>query len=147
MIEIKGNLWDFHIRRPFVVCVTTNGTVKNNGRLVMGRGCAAEAVLHVPGVDLFLGTKISVGGNKPYWVNDYLLSFPVKHHWSEPASIDLIERSANFLRAISNDLPGTIFVLPRPGCGYGRLTWDVVKPILAPILLETILVISKPEDS
>ena len=40
MREVVGNLWTYPAD---IRVITTNGTVKNDGTCVMGRGCAAEA--------------------------------------------------------------------------------------------------------
>jgi len=34
--------------------------------------------------------------------------------------------------------------LPRPGCGYGYLDWEIVKKELEPILDDRFIVITKP---
>ena len=147
MIEIKGDLWDFCARPNFVICITTNGFIKSNGCIVMGRGCAHEALAYFPDIDLVLGNLVREYGNIPFLINQHVASFPVKHHWKEPASLALIEQSARaFIDHIVKMAKHMVFVLPRPGCGNGRLDWSVVKPILAPILPDNVLIISKPND-
>ena len=39
MKEITGDLWDYYRRPMHTICITTNGTIKKNGKAVMGRGC------------------------------------------------------------------------------------------------------------
>ena len=129
MREIQGELWDYY-REGFVVCLTTNGMVKRNGECVMGRGCAFEATQRIPGIAKFLGDKIKAGGNVPHWLNSGLISFPVKHHWREEADLELIRKSANWLEGAANNLRQKVFVLPRPGCGNGRLRWESVQPVI-----------------
>lgn len=135
MIEVTGNLWSY----PATVrLITTNGTLKANGEAVMGRGCALEAKTKWPSIAAELGHAIRVGGNRPHRllqdedVEWMLWSFPVKHHWREKADLDLIRHSAEFFAKRST--ARHTFVLPRPGCGNGGLTWDIVRPILAPLL-------------
>lgn len=134
MKEIKGNLWDYYRKRGYIVCLTTNGTVKNNGEAVMGRGCALEATKRIPGIAKKLGEKIRVWGNETQWIDDdgYLLAFPVKHNWWEKADLELIKESAEYLKEIAEDREneGMNFILPRPGCGNGKRTWEEVKPLL-----------------
>jgi hypothetical protein len=60
MKEIFGDLWEVH---SDALIITTNGFVKNNGRAVMGRGCAREARDKYKDLDLILGEKIKKGGN------------------------------------------------------------------------------------
>lgn len=145
MVEVKGNLWDYPAD---VRVITTNGFVKNNGELVMGRGCAREAVQRYPFLPKLLGEKVKAGGNHVYFCGsplNWMFSFPVKHHWYQEADLALIRRSAAELLLAVNDLQEEIaekgrsrchdpllrVVMPRPGCGNGRLKWADVKPLLA----------------
>jgi hypothetical protein len=48
----------------------------------------------------------------------------------EEADLVLIAASARQLRGLAEDRPEETFVLPRPGCGNGRLDWTVVRPLL-----------------
>jgi hypothetical protein len=135
MIEVKGNLWDYPAD---VRIITTNGTIKNNGECVMGRGCAAEAKQRHPTIARVLGEHIQANGNHVGWIygqerGSIIFSYPVKHNWFEKADPILIERSAKELMVAV--APWLKIVMPRPGCGNGRLNWDRdVKPILEPIL-------------
>ena len=139
MKEITGNLWDYYGKPNHVCIVTTNGTVKNNGECVMGRGCAAEAKEKVPGIASCLGAAIRKNGNVFHgylgaFVGDYngqkLAFFPVKHNWWEKADLVLIKQSTNSLKTWAEALPEFTFILPRPGCGNGQRTWSEVKPLL-----------------
>lgn len=147
MIEIKGNLWDYYGPKH-VVCITTNGTIKKNGDGVMGRGCALEATQRIPKIANVLGENLRHFGNIPKWLQFNplapVLSFPVKHNWWEEANLDLIRNSLLHLRDVMNtigfqDLP---FVLPRPGCGNGKLNWRDVKPLFVSVS-DRVWVISK----
>ena len=136
MIEIKGNLWDT-FDHEHVTCITTNGTLKRNGEGVMGRGCALEATKRFPGLSRRLGRHVDTIGNhvghlldKPHPI---LLAFPVKHEWWERADLKLIERSCQELLRFMHAY-NKICVLPRPGCGNGRLSWSQVGPLLHKIL-------------
>jgi hypothetical protein len=146
MIEIKGNLWDFW-DHDHVICITTNGFVKRNGQAVMGRGCALEATQRVPGIAEILGDTIRRNGNHVSILTDkhlpLILSFPVKHNWWEEADLYLIERSAwELVEFVTNSENHKTFVLPRPGCGNGRLRWETVKAVIEPILPDWVQVIS-----
>lgn len=154
MKEIQGELWDFYADLArYRICITTNGTVKRDGRAVMGRGCAAEAKQKFPGIDGYLGDLITKNGNHfdnlpdPY----FLYVFPVKHNWWEVADLDLIRMSAQALsEAAVRQRPGAYvgfnFILPRPGCGNGHRSWEEVKPLLED-LPDNVWVISKPEEA
>lgn len=143
MKEIKGNMWriDADVR-----CITTNGFVKKNGRAVMGAGCAKEARDKLNGIDIILGSTIKNYGNhvaKIYQTrNSIYLSFPVKHHWKQIADIKLIERSAKELVILADEnKEWKHILLPRPGCGNGRLEWSQVKPIIEPYLDDRFFVV------
>lgn len=131
MIEVRGNLWTFPAD---IRVITTNGSVKKNGEAVMGRGCAKEATEHYLGCAKMLGSLIKDHGNHCHiifrgnFVNQMpLVSFPVKHRWHEMADKDLILRSAEELVDLADDQAWVDgwkkVVLPRPGCGNGRLQW------------------------
>ncbi len=138
MIEVVGDLWTYKPQgKPLstiVRCITTNGFVKNSGEAVMGRGCAAEAKDRIPGLALSLGSWIRVHGNivmGPVTSRlTTILTFPVKHRWMEDADLELIAKSSEALRSIALKSPGLSFILPKPGCGNGRLKYEQVKPIL-----------------
>jgi hypothetical protein len=151
MREATGNLWT---HPADVRVITTNGFVKKNGQAVMGRGCALEAVKGTryngawPGLPSILGAIIQSDGNHVSFLGacvtpatGILVSFPVKHLWMQKADIDLIKRSAEELaRGIAHD--GSRIVMPRPGCGNGRLKWEDVKPIIEGILPDNVVVIT-----
>ena len=82
MIEIRGDLFN---QTADAICITTNGYVKNNGRCVVGRGCAKAADSKWSNFSLELGKNIQTLGNVPSVVLDQnnerpysVLSFPVK---------------------------------------------------------------------
>ena len=136
MLQMKKNLW----RCDNAICITTNGHVKKNGRAVMGRGVALQALEHISEVDFTLGQLITRMGNHVHYicrVRDftvgalYVFSFPVKRHWKGRASLQLIERSAVELCAlVDTGKFGDRIHVPRPGCGAGGLDWEEVRPIL-----------------
>jgi len=159
MQEIRGNLWHF-VGNADCICITTNASIKKNGRAVMGRGCAAEATTRYPEIDLLLGKALK-NGNKPYLllVDQYteIWSFPVKEHnqyiynpnkvvshmrnaipgiipsWAQKATLAQIESSTRQLLEASKHW--NKIILPRPGCGAGELSWETqVRPLLAPLL-------------
>lgn len=146
MREQQTDLWT---TPADAICITTNGYVKANGEAVMGRGCAKQAVERVPGVAKLLGARILAEGLhvapllriRSHPPCD-LLAFPVKYVWSEPADLELIERSARELMVWLAVMPKVQTVLlPRPGCGNGRRTWEKVRPILEPILDDRVVVV------
>lgn len=135
------------------VVITTNGTVKKNGEAVMGRGCALEAAQRFPSLPALLGEHLQFDGNHVgVFVNEDLdathefdlVTFPVKHHWRERASLELIIRSAQELVALADPycVGWKTILLPRPGCGNGGLSWHIVGSTLARILDDRFTVIT-----
>ena len=137
MIEVTGNLWTYKLpdgSNPDVRVITTNGAVRKDGACVMGRGCALEAAKKWPALPFQLGNQIKIYGNKVFYFDEpNLFTFPVKHHWREEADLELIKQSAYEIQARAIQSWETI-VMPRPGCGNGRLSWDTVKDVISPIL-------------
>jgi hypothetical protein len=148
---VREDLLDLWVAPADARCITTNGTVKANGRAVMGRGCAKEATDRYAFMQLTLGKAILAQGNHVAILfepptgpeNWALLSFPVKYEWNEQASLTLIERSARELVILTNGTGWQSVVLPRPGCGNGHRKWSEVRPILLPILDDRFLVVTQ----
>lgn len=139
MKEVYGNVWEY---KADVVCIPTNG-VFNNGRAVMGRGVAEQALIKYPKVATLLGDSLEQYGNHLTPLFADLVAFPTKHHWREQADLDLIKQSATELSAFVD--PELTYVLPRPGCGNGRLSWEQVKPAIEDILPDNVHVIELEE--
>lgn len=145
MIDVTGDLWTYPAD---VRVITTNGAVRKDGFAVMGRGCAKEAAERFCDLQELLGAEISKHGNHVHHFfcptgriighYEHIVTFPVKHHWREQADMDLIWQSTKELL----DLAGNTYlgeswktiVMPRPGCGNGRLSWDDVRSLLAHVL-------------
>jgi len=132
MKEIKGNLFD---QKVDIVCITTNGSVKQDGRAVMGCGCALDAELLFPGLALQLGNWIQLAGNNFHYLQYFpergytVAAFPTKNNWSdEEADLKLIEKSAKDLAESTFD--HIKVALPKVGCGAGKKQWAQIKPIL-----------------
>lgn len=144
---IIDNIWDEPCN---AICITTNGFVKNNGDLVMGAGIAGQAQIRWPWLPSEFGEIVTKYGNNVSAVKLldtglYLIGYPVKHNWWEEADPELIKRSAeqlmDLLDAMGADDNFKV-LLPRPGCGNGRLKWDDVKPIIEPILDDRVWVVT-----
>jgi hypothetical protein len=142
MLEAHGNIWD--LAKPGdAVVITTNGFVKHNGELVMGRGIAAEARDLYPYLAHTLGALVTKHGNHVYqvsYINEpNIFSFPVKPArgpngepgWSMPADPDLIVRSLHELVSMIDQTNIVRVWMPRPGCGNGKLRWDDIRPLVA----------------
>jgi hypothetical protein len=148
MREYPGDLWDFHAAGCWIG-ITTNGVVKNDGTNVMGRGTAQQAARKFPALPASLGGRITGAGNHVHVFGHWrLFTYPVKTHWRDRADLALIRQSAEEVMDWLHDpgilkLPRLLF-LPRPGCGHGQRTWEEVKPVIAPILSDRIVVLERP---
>lgn len=157
-------------------CITTNGYVKNNGALVMGRGIAKQIQRFVPNIPYILGNLVKTQGNKVHLVlsepnRPSIISFPVKpiskicrspddyvSHmkyqlgdliagWACKADIEIIIESAEQLVELANQHPEWKRILiPRAGCGAGELDWKDVKPILEEILDDRFIAVTFKPD-
>jgi hypothetical protein len=141
VLEISGDIWEPHVRGYWIV-ITTNGIVRKDGACVMGRGVARDAALRYPTLPFDLGHLLTKHGNHVFHLKRYkIITFPVKHHWREPADLDLIRQSAVELLTDSVTLAPPEIYLVRPGCGNGQLDWEDVRPVLAPILDDRFIVV------
>jgi hypothetical protein len=140
LIEVQGNLWDW--QGLAVLAVTTNGSINRRGECPMPRGCARQARERFPDLPAKLGELIRHGGNHVWEMADGLVSFPVEHHWLDRPDLSLIARSAAELAELARQRGWPKVVVPRPGCGGGGLSWDEVRPLLAPHFDDRFLVIS-----
>lgn len=139
MIEEQGNIWSAKVD---AIGITTNGIVKRDGRAVMGKGIALEAVKLYPGIDITLGHFLKNKGNVVHHIYscvksdriENLVSFPTKHHWRDKSDIELIITSCKQLIELSNKMAWETIALPRPGCGNGGLKWPMVREIISDIL-------------
>ena len=136
MIEIFGEMWDYHDKGEWVA-VTTNGSVRDTCDLIMGGGCAFEAKERYPNLPMFLGHYVYKYGNQPYiYGPGRIISFPTKDEVWLDSKINLIEKSAFELYTILNNFAIKRIYIPRPGCGLGRLKWEDVKPVLEKHLID-----------
>jgi hypothetical protein len=136
MLEIFGNIWDKY-EAGYPVCVTTNGFVKSNGCAVMGCGIARQAAEHFPNLPKLVGSHILDKGWEDVWeVLPNIIIFPVKRAklnntpgWALAAELSIITTSLSRLSALRLTKGFNVVILPRPGCGAGRLAWSQVKPL------------------
>lgn len=154
MEECVGNLWSYMSNADARV-ITTNGTIKNNGEAVMGKGCALEAALRFPLLPRDLGKILNLHGNHVHVFRKYqvdkldfdLITFPVKNKWHENADLDLIFRSACELADEADFYGYGSVILPRPGCGAGGLRWREVKSVIQGVLDHRFYVITFGDEN
>lgn len=144
---IKANLWNFYRwENKSPICITTNGIIKGDGKLVMGAGIAKEATQQIKGIDEKLGILVSLYGNNPYYIYELgVISFPTKHHFKDKSPIELIAQSAIMIRKIWETYRLNSIYSTWPGCGNGGLTKEIVEPVLSKIWnKDNFVVVEKP---
>jgi hypothetical protein len=143
MIEISGNI--FNVSENIVI--TTNGNIKKNGEAVMGKGLALKAAKLIPTLPKILGDKL-LDGNNVYYLGQFdkfigVFNFPTKHNWWEKSDLQLILRSCKQLIELVNIMQIPKIILPRPGCGFGQLSWNkTIKPAIENLFDDRFSVIS-----
>ena len=126
MIEVSADMWSY--LGQAVIAITTGGAVSRSGRCAMPRGCAAQARERFAGLDAQLGKLIQDCGNHVHCLDHGLVSFPVEHTPYEVPSLTLIERSCAELVQMADEKEWPQIVVPRPGCGGGRLKLEGCAP-------------------
>lgn len=136
-----ADLLDYIGKYPVVI--TTNGTVKKDGKANLGRGNAKEAGKMLGWLSEKLGDLIADRGNHVHHIDGLLVSFPVEETWTSYADLRLVERSAFELRALADTKKWEKVYMPLPGCGGGGLRPSDVISVLAPILDDRFIVLSR----
>lgn len=141
MIELEGNIWDFH-KAGFPIVITTNGDFNSRGENVMGKGIALQAKQKFPELPGRIGEHLKKHGNRVGYFSPYrLFSFPTKNSWKQNSDIVLIEQSARHLEIAAGWLNFDRIYMVRPGCSNGKLKWEEVKPVIASYLDDRFIVV------
>ena len=161
---IKGNIFDY-IGKVDAICVTTNGTIKSNGELVMGAGVAKEFydkynkkfhIAQILAQKIYRGVKmphlhvVDIKHNLCYKCVEakdnegtYVISFPTKNHFQDKGDIELIKQSATRIVWIANHYKLDKIIIPSPGTGCGKLSKEEVYGELNKILDNRFYIITK----
>lgn len=139
MLEKQGDLF----KQQGWIAIPTNGIVKADCRLVMGAGVAKYARNTYKDIDLFWGKHVKEKGNTPCAIVEHMLiSFPTKHHYKDPSSMDLIKVSALLIKDLVDKQKIEELHLPRVGCGLGGLMWNDVHDVLNEIFDNRFIAVS-----
>lgn len=149
---VFGDVWG--VAGSFsAICILTNGIIKNNGELVMGKGLALEASQRFPQLPRVIGSFVKQYGNRVFNLGKdestgiRLISFPTKHDWKDASNLELIAQSCIQLVELVNKNNWELILLPRPGVGLGNLKWSDVEGILGNYLDDRFYIISNnPND-
>lgn len=125
MILRTGDMWKVYNQADLFL-ITTNSTIKNNGRLVMGRGIARQARDKFPGLDLALGRKIPHLGIYGLLISENfptakLGAFQVKTRYDQKAELSIIAESTAQLKRWASEHKDLQIHLNFPGIGNGKL--------------------------
>lgn len=123
---------------------------------VMGKGIALEFKTRFP--DMFSdyakrckAGEVEIGSPCLFRHSSTLsiLKFPTKRHWRDASRLTDIETGLTFLEAHYREWGVTSLAVPALGCGYGRLQWNEVRPILIERLgrLDVLIEIYAPLDT
>lgn len=140
MKTVTGDLWSYGSEHPNPwICITTNGSRNSRGHNIMGSGCAKELKERHPGFPAALGVKLAESGNQLYIFESVrIITFPTKHEWNRDSDLALIINSSRQLAKIANENPDALYILPRPGVGAGKLSWEKVLPAIENILPDNV---------
>jgi hypothetical protein len=153
MREEVGDLW---FRQPADArVITVNNECYTSGpragAAIMGTGTAEDARDFFLGIDVTLGNMIAEYGPRCFRMpSQYtdpngarIVTMPVKNEWRKQASLELIAESARQLLEMADKFHWQNVVMPRPGCGSGKLMWQDVKPVLDEILDDRFVVMEQ----
>lgn len=143
MKESFGDL--FAMAAQKVIVITTNGTLRSDGSLVMGGGCAKQAKIKWPEIPTRVGDLVRNHGNHTYFFTfpgyQAVVTMPTKYHWKDKSEIDLVRRSAIELKTLADENDWAEIYVPTPGCGLGGLDWNDVRPVLEPIFDDRFIIV------
>ena len=146
MREITGNLLTYREAGHWIA-ITTNGSVTMQGACVMGAGIAQQIAIAEPDLPFALGDRIRQHGNRVHLFTRWkLLTFPVKRYWNEAALLPLIRKSAMEIMMMLNSAgmrDVEMLYTVRAGCGNGGLHWSRVKPLLASIFDDRVIIVER----
>jgi len=126
---ITGDLWEQH-QQGHVIAVTRGGLVGKGGPCAMPSGTAKQAAQKFPHLPYILGDQIKKFGIHVFDLGNRIVSFRVENRPFENPDLSIIDRTCKELVALTTYKGWQHVVVPRPGCGQGRLQWNDVQPIL-----------------
>jgi hypothetical protein len=111
---------------------------------------ARQAALRFPDLPTWAGERVNRRGNVVmFYPPGQLILLPTKQHWRDDANLMLIESGVKWVVGMLSSIvdgappPPCRVVLPRLGCGLGRLSWErQVKPVLEKVLDDRFVVLT-----
>jgi hypothetical protein len=122
-----------------IIAVTANSTLRSDGSLVMGAGCAADAAGKYPGLVEAAGRMVaSTCGSFGFYGwrvfahgSSRIGLLQTKRDWRKPSDIGLVMHSLQVLRAWCEQHPGITVAIAYPGIGHGGLLLIDVRKAIA----------------
>lgn len=131
----KDDIWEWY-KKGYNIVVPTNGSLRSDGKATMGRGIALQACKGFGKIDTALGNLIRQHGNELFYLEKQrLIMFPTKRTWKDNADLVLIKQSCLQLKKLM-EFKKINVVMPKVGCGFGKLKWKQVLPIIESIFRE-----------
>ena len=118
---------------------TANSTIKRNGCLVMGAGAALQVRNTYKISDKVFGLKIKHLSIYGLVIHLGIGAFQTKTHFALDSTVDIIKFSVERLTECALANPGVTFHLNYPGINNGKLTVEVVQPLID-ILPDNVLI-------
>lgn len=113
---------------------TANSIVKQDGKLVMGAGCAKSVRDTYTGIDKMFGDKIVSGQefNVTFvkWKEQWIGAFQTKIDWRKLSPTYLVKDSIDKLKRVTEERPTWTFHLPCPAVSNGGKSVEDVLPML-----------------
>lgn len=142
----KMDIWDPVFNGPGVWrVIPTNIELDYRERAVMGAGLALEAARRRPDLPERYGQHLRIGKSILFLEDEGLILLPTKVSWRRPSEIEfLLLMAESMKRTADREYPNDLIVLPRLGCGHGRLNWGTVAPRLEQVFSSDRYVIVHP---
>jgi O-acetyl-ADP-ribose deacetylase (regulator of RNase III) len=107
-----------------------------NCRGVMGAGLALAFKQRYP--EMFAAyvqecqsDRLCIGQPTLYRASQpWILNFPTKDHWRNPAKLEYIEQGLQFFATNYRQMGITSIAFPKLGAGLGKLSWDEVRLLM-----------------
>jgi hypothetical protein len=113
---------------------TANSTIRANGNLVMGAGCAKSVRDTYRGIDKLFGDKIvhlqEFNVTFVKWKEQWIGAFQTKLHCQKQSPMHLVKDGVEKLTRIANERPQWTFHLPCPAVNHGGQSVEDVLPLL-----------------
>jgi O-acetyl-ADP-ribose deacetylase (regulator of RNase III) len=79
--------------------------------------------------------KLRIGQPSLYRASTpWILNFPTKDHWRDDSKVEYLEESLQYFVAHYKALEITSIAFPKLGAGLGKLSWNVVGPLMVTYL-------------